>query len=104
MIIYKQQMNSYGLNTVRAPRGAKFLSVQIQRGCIQVWYSCDPHNVVEEYHLQGFVTGTHFHLPDDAEYLGTLQFQGGDFIMHFYIWKQDRPKAYPPDYGYPPPK
>lgn len=67
------------------PPTAKFLSVQVQHGKPCMWVELDPDDLKSEQHF--ILCGTGFKIEDDLRYLGTIQMQHGDLVLHLF-WRQ----------------
>ena len=69
-------------------KGARILSIQLQPGHLkseaQIWAIADFDAPLVKRKISAWGTG--FELPsgDPGKYLGTLQFNNGTFILHFF--------------------
>lgn len=67
------------------PVGAKFISVQVQRGAPQMWWAVDTDMPLEERSFAVCGTGNPLHPVGAArEPLGSFQLYGGDLIFHLF--------------------
>jgi len=81
--IYKYQIHVDDRQTVLMPRGARVLSVDVQRGVPCVWALIDTDSP-EENRTFG-MCGTGHPCPYDAsQFVGTFQMHGGDLIFHLF--------------------
>ena len=81
--IWKYEIPDGQIVTVSMPKGARLLSVQVQRGVPMLWALVDPKAPVERrtFHIAG--TGWDFD-PDGLNYVGTFQVSGGEFVFHLF--------------------
>lgn len=70
--------------TVTMPKGAKPLSVQVQKGEIALWFLCDEAAEPVARRVKSFGTG-HGLEGSPGDFLGTVQLIGGDFVLHYFI-------------------
>lgn len=83
MKIYKYTLTSYHMVDFELPERATFLSVQVQKGSIVLYFVVDEsESGKESRRFRGIVTGGL--IPDGLEYLGTVQLDGGDFVLHIF--------------------
>lgn len=74
--------------SLRMPRGAEILTVQVQHGKPQIWAKVDPTAPVESRRFALFGTG--HRIPDEREsehalrYVGTFQVDGGALVFHLF--------------------
>jgi hypothetical protein len=73
---------------VMMPVGAKLLTAQIQNNSICVWAEVDTKAEREEVIFEIFGTGHSmpWNMGVDREYVGTVQFNNGDLVLHIYKW------------------
>lgn len=65
------------------PKGAKILSVQVQKSTVTAWALVDPYEKEEEIrHFRCYATGEDFN-PENDIYLATVQ--DGPFVWH--VWE-----------------
>ena len=72
------------LMTVGIPRGSKILCVQSQFGIPTLWASVDTEQPNVECRFRIVMTGQH---SDDLRpdlYIGTVQLDGGTFVLHVF--------------------
>jgi hypothetical protein len=68
---------------VWAPKGAHFISVQMQNGSAVAWALVDPSAERETIHLG--VYGTGHDMPDNpGRFVSTIQMHGGDLVFHVF--------------------
>ncbi len=87
--IWKFPLDITETQDVRMPRGAKILSVQMQRGKLVLWAVVDPDKAIQERTFHVFGTGHDF--PDwlsVEQHVGTVQDMNGALIWHVF---QQRP-------------
>lgn len=86
-VIWKKKLQSV-VNIVKVPKGAMFLTAQIQpnAGGLVCWYMCDPDQPEEERTI--WVIGTGNEINSDkialAQYLGTVQ-ADHNMIWHVFV-------------------
>lgn len=79
-MIYKYKLNKCGSQIVMMPKSAIVLSVQNQRGKLVLWADA-PTGPMERRKFVACVTG----MPSPfGTYLGTVQFDGGNYVVHVY--------------------
>lgn len=79
-MIYKYELNKYGSQIVVMPKSAIVLSVQNQGGELVLWADA-PTGPTERRKFVTVPTG----LPSPfGTYLGTVQFDGGNYVVHVY--------------------
>jgi hypothetical protein len=92
--IYKYIVTGTGVNEFNIPKGAKALSVVMQRGNIVAYMLVDPRNEMEKRKF--VLLGTGWDLPDqlmeDLDFVGTVNDE--PYIWHLFIHK-NRPPMYP---------
>lgn len=86
--IYKYQTPFQDFFTLEMPVGAEILTVQQDEktnwGCI--WALVDTDNEKEERTFELFGTGNEIHVDMgvDRKYIGTYQYQRGNFVGHIF--------------------
>ena len=74
--------------TLNMPKGAEILTVQTdQKDNIPcIWALVNPENETEERYFELFGTGhdVHFGMGVDRKYIGTYQYQKGEFVGHIF--------------------
>lgn len=77
---------SFGLpqQFVELPENSKILSVQNQEGRLVLWYMFDEGAKLETVEFIIATTGNRVELPHTAEYLGTVQFYEGSYVVHVF--------------------
>lgn len=70
--------------TIKMPKGAKVLSVQMQYGEPRLWVLVDDTQPLEsrEFYWRG--TGHNCDGVEPGSFVGTVQMQGGDLIFHLF--------------------
>ena len=72
----------------KIPRGARFLSVQVQDGAANMWFLVDTERPLETRHFVVYGTGHEIKIPKNfLKHLGTFQFPG--LVFHAF---EDTPK------------
>ncbi len=84
MVVYKYKLKQKDLQSILMPEGAKIISAQIQFGNIVLWAYCNPLNYVENRVIEILTTGNEVPNEYFREFLGTVQFIGGDLIYHIF--------------------
>lgn len=82
--IYKYAVPATDAFVLELPRGAKFLSVQTQRGEPQSWWLVDPRRPADPRRLRVYGTGHRIETSATLEFLGTFQLSGGEFVFHLF--------------------
>jgi hypothetical protein len=71
--------------TLEAPKGAEFLSVQLQGPEVQVWARVDPDAYVATYQFAVHGTGHKLsEFSENAPFIGTFQLHGGALVFHLF--------------------
>lgn len=79
-MIYKYMLNTCGSQIVDMPKGSVVLSVQNQREELVLWADV-PFGPTERRKFVAIPTG----MPSPfGTYLGTVQFDGGNYVVHVY--------------------
>ena len=81
--IWKAELTVTGEITVRVPKGAKALCVQVQRGKPCVWFVCETTAELEERKVYIYGTGHPLESPT-GNYIGTFQLEGGALVFHAF--------------------
>ena len=87
MKIYKYMITSELYQTVKMPKQAKILTVQMQREDPYIWAIVDPDLPKEDRHFKVHGTGHRFNMEQNEEYIGT--WQDGPFVWHLFEVKGD---------------
>lgn len=83
-VIWKQELKIVEeFQTVLLPENFRFLSCQEQDGKHVFWFQCDPESTKKDFRFQLLETGQNFD-PVGKKYLGTVQFDGGEYVQHLY--------------------
>ena len=69
--------------TFKMPKGATFLSAQAQQGNWVAWFLVDPNAPLCDRTFRAHLTGVNFMYSEDV-FLATVQFNGGDFVLHLF--------------------
>jgi len=92
MRVYKYVVFAQSPFALEFPLGAKFLSVQTQRGAPQAWFLVDEKETRTETRMF-YTIGTGHDLPAvdgmtgrewNMEFLGTFQLSAGEFVFHLF--------------------
>jgi hypothetical protein len=67
---------------VELPLGAKFLTIALQHGTVQMWFEVYDQQPKIEQEFR--VVGTGWEIPEGWEYLGTCLNIGQSFVWHLY--------------------
>lgn len=81
--IWKYQLAVDDVQHFSAPRNAKPLSVQMQRGVPTLWMHVDPNEPLEIATVSTYGTG-HQMPPNPGEYVGTYQTLDGSLVFHVF--------------------
>lgn len=83
-VIFKHPIAMHGITSLLLPVGFQPLSLQLQFGIPCLWILRPAGLDVSRQHVfvTAYVTGHAGSI--DGEYLGTLQFDGGAFIAHYF--------------------
>jgi hypothetical protein len=85
MKIYKYPLEIKDTVTVKMPRCAKVLTVQVQRGVPCIWAAVDPLQPYLDRRVFRIVgTGQSFMRESVNRYVGTFQMFGGDLVYHVF--------------------
>lgn len=84
-IIYKYPLEKLRVNVLTVPKGATFLSVQVQHEKPVVWALVDPHAPEERRTVFSVMTGQSMAPAPPGPFLGTTQHAGGTFILHHFV-------------------
>lgn len=82
-VIYKYELSKSGETIVVAPIGSQVLSVQNQREKLVLWMRCYPQDELTNWKFISHLTGE-FVASVPGEFIGTAQFDGGQFICHVF--------------------
>lgn len=85
MKIYKYPFVITSEQSIKLPKGAKPLSVQLQFDIPCLWALVDEGNQPEDRILVIHGTGNPIDSIDDHTYLGTIQMREGTFVWHVFI-------------------
>jgi hypothetical protein len=87
--IYKYPLGAKTVNYIELPKGAEVISVQEQRGGVNVYALVD--NEIEETEtFEVLMYGTGHKVTeriDDYKFLGTVSMYGGDLVFHIFAEK-----------------
>jgi hypothetical protein len=87
-IVFKYTLKPLSEQTIRMPRDAALLSVQIQRDLVVVWALVDPAQPLLDMTIRLIATGESFN-PEGFHYLGTTQQSNGQLVLHCFYRHQD---------------
>ena len=88
--IWKFQLEVTDIQTIFIPKGAKFLTVNLQRGIPCLWFEVDSDAPKIASRIVTVGTGHRVDWMSSAmKYLGTYQQLDGEFIGHVYIVEND---------------
>lgn len=80
--IHKYQVTP-GIAGVQMPKGARILSLKVQRGQPCVWALVDPNAPLVQRHLA--VYGTGFEVPaEPGRFVDTFLVDGDNFVFHLF--------------------
>lgn len=79
--VYKYTLAA-GVQIVKMPEGAQILTTQIQHGRIRVWALADYSKRPEPRLIAVMPTGVP--VPENIEYIGTIQLDGGALVYHIF--------------------
>ena len=80
--------------SVRAPKGALPLTVQLQGGTITLWMEVDPKAPLEDHYF--YVVGTGNEVPEKAMlFVGTVQML--PYVWHVFEELEEEPDEWPED-------
>lgn len=82
--IYKYELKSRK-EVLMLPTSAQFLSVQLQGSVAVVWVKLDPLLKPVEITVESFETGTPMFNYKNLNYMGTVQWYNGEYVLH-YFW------------------
>jgi len=77
--IYKYELRSQDAS-MKLPKGAEILTVQIQDGRPMIWALVDPENVLVDRFIS--IVGTGWQVEDNTKYICT--FMEGYFVWHVF--------------------
>jgi len=73
------------IDTIGMPLGAKVLCTENQQEKLAIWVEVDTHETaIKPRNFLTIPTGVDFDIPDDAQYIGTILFHVGTFVLHLY--------------------
>tara|TARA_R110000803_G_scaffold20201_16_gene52282 strand:- start:539 stop:799 length:261 start_codon:yes stop_codon:yes gene_type:complete len=82
MKIYKYEFEVVDELTIAMPRGARVLSVDVQRGAPCMWALVDPDEL--PLNRKFAVYGTGHPMDQVGEFVGTFQMAGGLLVFHLF--------------------
>jgi len=83
--IFKYRIPFLDFTEVSMPTGAKILEVQNQDESLCVWAEVDPDTpMMERRFFHVYRTGHNMYEECEETYLGTAQFQRGEYVFHLY--------------------
>ena len=74
------------INTIRMPKNAKILSIQVQREIPCIWVMVDPDQPGEVRKFEIYGTGHHIEPINGfiRKFIGTFQLNNGLFVFHLF--------------------
>jgi hypothetical protein len=85
MKVYKYPLELCARQTIHMPKGARILSVQVQRERICMWALIDPYAANEEREFYVVGTGQLLsEMPPPLEFLATVQMDRGALVWHVF--------------------
>jgi len=82
-VIWKYQLSNLPVEVVPLPMISTFLSLRMQEGFVTLWYEVNPANTNTKQ-KKFYVVMTGNIVPDDAEYLGTVEQPHTGVVAHIY--------------------
>lgn len=82
--VFKYQIPFEGSFKLNLPEGSRMLSVQLQGDLPCLWVLVDPYAALVSYDFVCRGTGHKADCLGAAEFLGTVQFDNGALIFHFF--------------------
>lgn len=89
--IWKFELRSTDIQTLKVPKGYKVLTLQLQRGIPYIWIECDPNNDSTYLKLRTYGTG-HEITNEESErlsYVGTYLIHQDSIVLHVYQQTKD---------------
>jgi len=87
--IWKYQIPFEDKIKLDIPSGHKILCVQLDKKTNSpcIWVQVNPYNPKETVYLEMFGTGNPIHndIGISREYIGTFQYQNGEFVGHLFL-------------------
>lgn len=84
MEIFKYELKVDDIQFISMPKGAKLLTVQIQRDIPCIWAMVDPDAEKEDKRICMRGTGHDVSEVKDMCHIGTFQMYGGDLVFHVF--------------------
>ena len=66
------------------PIGAEILSVQNQNECLCLWAKVNTDRKTKTIKVEVVETGNPIDVGTERRFLGTVQFDGGSYVVHFF--------------------
>lgn len=82
--IHKYPLTHAPIQAVAMPKGARILSVQLQRDEPTLWVLCDPSAPSAPRRILTVPTGGYTNPSEKIEHLATLQYSSGAFVTHVF--------------------
>ena len=89
--IYKYPIEIADSQIVSMPRGAKILTVQVQREQAYLWAMVDLGEHVVNRTILIYGTGHAIHITEYLAYVGTIQMAGGNLVWHVFDLQKEEP-------------
>lgn len=84
-MIYKYLLNLHGTTQLELPRDSQILSVQNQCGTLAMWVKLSYlSNEMMTRKFYTALTGENVDVIPRKNFLGTVQFDGGKFVVHVF--------------------
>lgn len=84
-IIFKYPWQEGVIRQLELPKGAKLLTIQVQRGHPMMWFEQEDESVdLEQRTFIMRVTGTAYNKPTNEVYVATIQLDEGAFVGHIF--------------------
>lgn len=83
-VIYKYEIPQTASTILKLPKGFEILSLQLQNNKLVLWLLQNKQvNNLVDYKVWPIVTGEEF--KTEGIYLGTIQYNEGSFVAHYFI-------------------
>lgn len=82
MKIWKHELHTIGETEIEVPTPRKALHLNVQRGKVVLWSVVNEAGLTRKMRVLAIPTGGD--VPFGAEHLGTILFNGGDLVIHYF--------------------
>lgn len=83
--IIKTELETKSEVVIILPIGAKILSIQQERGCVQMWSLVNAEATINESHrIRSVATERVFPDSKNMKYLGTVQMYNSSVVLHYF--------------------